>query len=102
MALFYKPPAKKAELPASSPRPAAAPRGASARELAVHAANRKGAAPRAMAEPPGGASAAGASIIDWSPGYASIEVLQTNPGLCAVLENAALLFASGQSEPARA
>ncbi|HEY3178646.1 MAG TPA: STAS domain-containing protein [Casimicrobiaceae bacterium] len=55
-----------------------------------------------MAEPPGGASAAGASIIDWSPGYASIEVLQTNPGLCAVLENAALLFASGQADPARA
>jgi anti-anti-sigma regulatory factor len=55
-----------------------------------------------MAEPPGGASAAGASIIDWSPGYASIEVLQTNPGLCAVLENVALLFASGQADPARA
>jgi anti-anti-sigma regulatory factor len=102
MALFYKPPAKKAESSAVSSRPDATPRSASARELAVHAANRKGVAPRPMAEPPGGASAAGASIIDWSPGYASIEVLQTNPGLCAVLENAALLFASGQADPARA
>ena len=102
MALFYKPPAKKPEPPATSPRPAATPRSASARELAVHAARGKGVASRPMAEPPGGASAAGASIIDWSPGYASIEVLQTNPGLCAVLENAALLFASGQVDPARA
>ncbi|TMG98619.1 MAG: STAS domain-containing protein [Betaproteobacteria bacterium] len=102
MALFYKPPAKKPEPLASSPRPAATPRSASARELAVHAAARKGVASRPLAEPPGGASAAGASIIDWSPGYASIEVLQTNPGLCAVLENAALLFASGQVDPARA
>jgi anti-anti-sigma regulatory factor len=102
MALFYKPPAKKPEPLASSPRPASTPRSASARELAVHAANRKGVASRPLAEPPGGASAAGASIIDWSPGYASIEVLQTNPGLCAVLENAALLFAGGQADPARA
>jgi anti-anti-sigma regulatory factor len=102
MALFYKPPAKKPEPLASSPRPASTPRSASARELAVHAATRKGVASRPLAEPPGGASAAGASIIDWSPGYASIEVLQTNPGLCAVLENAALLYASGQASPARA
>ena len=27
---------------------------------------------------------------------------QTNPGLCAVLENSALLFAGGQADPARA
>jgi anti-anti-sigma regulatory factor len=102
MALFYKPPVKKSEPLASSPRPASTPRSASARELAGHAANRKGVASRPVAEPPGGASAAGASIIDWSPGYAAIEVLQTNPGLCAVLENAALLFAGGQVDPARA
>ena len=100
MALFYKPPAKKPDLPAS-PRPAPVPRSGSARELADHAANRKGIAARPLAEPPGGASAAGASIIDWSPAYASIEVSQTNPGLCAVLENSALLFASGQVDPAR-
>jgi len=100
MALFYKPPAKKPD--SSAPRPAATPRAASAREIADQAANRKGIASRPLAEPPGGAAAAGHSIIDWSPAYASIEVSQTNPGLCAVLENAALLFASGQSDPARA
>ena len=96
MALFYKSAAKKTDASGS-----ATPRGATARELADQAANRKGIAARPVAEPPGGASAAGASIIDWSPAYASIEVSQTNPGLCAVLENAALLFASGQSDPAR-
>jgi anti-anti-sigma regulatory factor len=101
MALFYKPPSKKPDASAS-PRPASAPRGVSARELADQAASRKGIAARPLAEPPGGASAAGHSIIDWSPAYASIEVSQTNPGLCAVLENAALLFASGQADPARA
>jgi len=100
MALFYKPSAKKPDSSAS--RSAAAPRGVSARELADQAASRKGIAARSLAEPPSGASAAGASIIDWSPAYASIEVSQTNPGLCAVLENAALLFASGQADPARA
>jgi anti-anti-sigma regulatory factor len=101
MALFYKPSAKKPDSSAS-PRSASTPRSASARELADQAASRKGLASRSLAEPPGGASAAGASIIDWSPAYASIEVSQTNPGLCAVLENAALLFASGQTDPARA
>ena len=43
----------------------------------------------------------GASLIEWTPARTSMEVAQTNPGLCAVLENAALLFASGQSQAAR-
>src|SRR5438477_985869 len=100
MALFHKPLTKKPDA-STSPRPASSPRGTSARELADQAANRKGVAARSLAEPPGGVSAAGHSIIDWSPAYASIEVSQTNPGLCAVLENSALLFASGQVDPAR-
>lgn len=42
------------------------------------------------------------SLIDWSPGSPpSIQVAEANPGLCAVLENAALLFASGQADQAR-
>ena len=42
------------------------------------------------------------SLIDWSPGSPpSIQVAEANPGLCAVLENAALLFASGQAHQAR-
>ena len=75
MALFSKPPAKKSE-PPPPPRPAPARQG--------HV-------------PP-----AGASVIDWLPAYASIEVSQANPGLCDVLENAALLYAGGQADPARA
>jgi ABC-type transporter Mla MlaB component len=39
--------------------------------------------------------------MDMSPARTAIEVGQSNPGLCAVLENAALLFASGQTLPAR-
>jgi ABC-type transporter Mla MlaB component len=45
------------------------------------------------------------SLIDWAPpapgAQPSIQVTETNPGLCAVLENAALLYASGQLMPAR-
>ena len=42
------------------------------------------------------------SLIDWSPGaQPSIQVAEANPGLCAVLENAALLYASGQLAQAR-
>src|SRR5438132_12383500 len=100
MALFSKPPVKKPEPQAGFARTPEPPRVASARELAVNAAGRK--AIRPSAEPPAGASAAGASIIDWSPAYAAIEVMQVNPGLCTVLENAALLYAIGQADPARA
>ena len=95
MALFQKPPAKKPE-PAGASRAANSPR-ASARELAVHAGRK---AP--ISEPHGNTTGTGASIIDWSPAYAAIEVSETNPGLCAVLENAALLYAGGQAAPARA
>jgi anti-anti-sigma regulatory factor len=42
------------------------------------------------------------SMIDWSPGQPQdILVAEANPGLCAVLENAALLYANGQLQPAR-
>ena len=98
MALFQKPPAKKPES-AGSPRAGGSSRGSSARELAV-AAGRKGAP--SVTEPQGSTTAKGASIIDWSPAYAAIEVSETNPGLCSVLENATLLYAGGQAAPARA
>jgi anti-anti-sigma regulatory factor len=88
MALFHKPPAKKPES------------GGTARALAAHAGSRGGG--RAATEPQGTTTAAGASIIDWSPAYAAIEVSEANPGLCALLENAALLYAGGQAAPARA
>src|SRR6266496_3934555 len=42
------------------------------------------------------------SLIDLSSnGQQGIEVAEANPGLCAVLENAALLYANGQAAPAR-
>jgi anti-anti-sigma regulatory factor len=42
------------------------------------------------------------SLIEWTPGVnQKIQVAEANPGLCAVLENAALLYANGQSAQAR-
>jgi ABC-type transporter Mla MlaB component len=104
MALFSKPPAKKSG--ASVPPPKAGPgKGrpstVTAREVAASARqSRPGDKPKF--EPVGGdISVTGASIIEWAPAQPSIEVAQANPGLCAVLENAALLYASGQAAGAR-
>ncbi len=108
MALFSKPPPKKSEplkLEPKSATPMASrptPRPVSAREVAFEAQGKKGNAPWAGPEPAGDISVTGASLIDWTPAHSSIEVAQANPGLCAVLENAALLYAGGQKEPARA
>ncbi len=106
MALFSKPPAKKPNTPPAAARPSAAVRTpqppVSAREVAVQAQGRRGPVERPRAEPAGDITVTGASLIEWSPVRTSIEVAQTNPGLCAVLENAALLYASGQAKPARA
>jgi anti-anti-sigma regulatory factor len=41
------------------------------------------------------------SLIDWSAAQESILVAEANPGLCAVLENAALQFANAQAQAAR-
>ena len=105
MALFNKPPAKKPEPPQPVAKPApkpAAPRApVSARDVAAQAQGRRDTGDKPRAEPSGDISMTGASLIEWSPGRTSIEVAQSNPGMCAVLENAALLFASGQSKPAR-
>ena len=101
MAIFGKPPAKKVQ----PVKPAS--RGekreghvVSARELAAQATNRKAGKPVGL-EPLGETSLRGASIIDWSTAPKAIEVAQANPGLCAVLENAALLFANSQDASAR-
>ena len=97
MAIFGKPPAKKTE--GQGARAKREARVMSARELAAHAASRKDKLPGL--EPLGEASTRGASLIDWSTAPKAIEVAQANPGLCAVLENAALLFANGQDVAAR-
>jgi anti-anti-sigma regulatory factor len=97
MALFSKPPARKTAGPA--PGPAGKGKAVSARALAASAGN--GEKPRI--EPYRvDESITGASLVEWSPQQQAIEVAQANPGLCAVLENAALLFASGQAPAARA
>jgi ABC-type transporter Mla MlaB component len=116
--LFHKPPAGKDKASDARPKPEltpqhdarrpAAPATVSARELADSAKARARAAPKqpvpqtaeerdrdiTLTGPP--------SFVDWTQGSApSIQVAEANPGLCAVLENAALLFASGQPQQAR-
>ncbi len=98
MAIFGKPPAKKTESGKAAARAKREPRVPSARELAAQASKK---AKLPGLEPLGETSLRGASIIDWSTAPKAIEVAQANPGLCAVLENAALLFANGQDASAR-
>jgi ABC-type transporter Mla MlaB component len=100
MALFPKPPIKKPEQKSEPPAIKPGRRPLSARELAAETTGRK-AAERPVAEPTGDITVTGASLIEWSPQQSAFEVAQANPGLCSVLENAALMYASGQSAPAR-
>ena len=100
MAIFGKPAPGKAPSAKTDERDAKRePKVMSARELAAQAAARKG--KLKGVEPLGETSMRGASIINWSTAPKAIEVAQANPGLCAVLENAALLFANGQDDDAR-
>ena len=111
MALFSKPPSKKPEPLKLEPKsgapmtartpPRSGDRPVSAREVAHDARGKKGVAEWPGIEPAGEISVGGASMMEWSTSNSSIEVLQTNPGLCSVLENAALLFAGGQLEASR-
>ena len=103
MAQFNKPPAKKPDVPPpiAKPSAAAARTPVSARDVAAQAQGRRSSGDMPRAEPVGDFSMTGASLIEWQPGRTSIEVAQSNPGMCAVLENAALLYASGQSKAAR-
>ena len=95
MSFFSKqPPKKKPEPPKAEVRP----HPASARELASTAAAKA----RRHVEPAGDdMTVTGASLAQWTPAGASFEVAQANPGLCAVLENSALRFASGHAADAR-
>jgi ABC-type transporter Mla MlaB component len=110
MALFSKPPIKKPgpQAPAAKPRPAmSGPPGRppSAREVAAHHAGGPAArsVDRCPIEPAGDITVTGASLIEWaSPGQPSFEVAQANPGLCSILEDAALRYASGHAQQARA
>ena len=100
MALFSKPPAKKPSVPASKPSASSRRSPVSARELAAKSGGLAGDKPK-LQPVPQDESITGASLIEWSPQPQAIEVAQANPGLCAVLENAALMYASGQAAAAR-
>lgn len=102
MALFSKPPGKKPDPVKTDSRPTGGPRPVSAREVAAQVAGRHKTPPRPANEPTGDISVTGASLIEWSAAPSAIEVAQANPGLCTVLENAALMYASGQDAQARA
>ena len=104
MAFFSKPPAKKPMPPAPEARPVPPPpRRPSARDLASQAFGKKREPERPPVEPVGAdITVTGASLLESSSAaHPAFEVMQANPGLCAVLENAALLYASGQAAPAR-
>jgi anti-anti-sigma regulatory factor len=111
--LFPKSPVKGKAADAK-PRPDAGARAdprsppGSARELAATmkvrpAAPSRGAARASEAESEREITVTGPpSLIEWTPGLnQKIQVAEANPGLCAVLENAALLYANGQAAQAR-
>jgi len=102
--------AKPELTPRHDARPAGAAEPASAREVAAAA---KGRPPLKLRASPAAVDArerditvtGPPSLIDWAPAapgaQPSIQVAEANPGLCSVLENAALLYASGHAAPAR-
>jgi ABC-type transporter Mla MlaB component len=102
MAFFSKPPAKKKpELVKSDATRRAGSPAASEQAPATHGVAAQ-AAPRHRPRGLGGAdTATGHSVMPWAPGQTFFEVAEANPGLCAVLENSALHFASGQAAEAR-
>ncbi len=111
--LFPKPPLKgktpdAKTRPEAGARPAARSAPGSARELAATMKARppapgRGQSKSAPAESEREITVTGPpSLIEWTPGLnQKIQVAEANPGLCAVLENAALLYANGQAEHAR-
>lgn len=106
MALFSKPPAKKPEPPkgerkvrgiGTATRPASTRHGA-------HGAAKSRHDKRTPAHKPGTQPASSQrardNVIEWLPAQPVLETTSATP-MCGVLENAALLFASGQAGPAR-
>ena len=107
MAFFSRTPAKKPDprKPAAggvAPQtPGGVPaRPVSARELAAQVQDKRQGESRNI-EPTGENTVTGVSVIEWPNTPSAMEVTTANPGLCAVLENATLLYAGGQTIPAR-
>jgi anti-anti-sigma regulatory factor len=104
MALFSKLPVKK---PGQSKADAnARARGTSGANVGgPHNPEQRGAAEpgwRPAKQVTGGITITGFGLVEPSPTRRKIDVTHGNAGMCAVLENAVLLFASGHAEPARA
>ena len=110
--LFPKSPAK-GKAAEAKPRPETAPRPeprtppGSARELAATIKGRPATLTRGESRPSAENEreitvTGPPSLIEWTPALnQKIQVAEANPGLCAVLENAALLYANGQAAQAR-
>ena len=93
MALFPKSPAKKQPPPKPGPGEPG------------HFGGRHDGAPawrRTEAQKSGGITITGFGLVEASPTRRVIEVTHGNAGMCAVLENAVLLFASGHADQSRA
>lgn len=104
MGFFSKPSVKKPAPGTPAPRAVAPARPPSAHEVAARVADRAAASgeQRPMDPVVNDITVADASMIEWAaPGQAAFEVVATNPGLCEVLENAALFYASGKADLAR-
>jgi ABC-type transporter Mla MlaB component len=104
MGFFFKPSVKKPAPGKPDARPAAPSRPASAHEVAAQVVGRAAAAGERRPVDPvaNDITVADASMIEWAaPGQPAFEVVAANPGLCEVLENAALFYASGKADLAR-
>jgi anti-anti-sigma regulatory factor len=107
MSIFSKPPIKKPgpATPDLRKRPALRPAGTarapSAREVASHAAAKGEYGGGRQVDPGRDITVTGTSLMGSAPSQSTFEVVQANPGLCAVLEDAALRYASGHAAQAR-
>ena len=104
MGFFSKPTIKKPPPAKPEARPATPSRPLSAHEVAANAARAGKAMDQRPVDPVANDITVGdASMMEWgSPGRSAFEVVAANPGLCEVLENAALFYASGKADLARA
>lgn len=98
MALFPKLPAKRH--PQSKPDANGRRRGGAAESARAAGGNPGGSGYRPATAASGGITITGFGLVEASPTRRVIEVTHGNAGMCAVLENAVLLFASGHAEPA--
>jgi hypothetical protein len=95
MALFSKPLSKK-QVPSSADANARSGKRGAVPGAGGDAEPRK----RLPESSIGGITITGFGVVDWSPTRRQIEVTQGQAGMCAVLENAVLLYASGHADQA--